>query len=333
MKKKPNPAVIGGFVLSSLALIIVGLMVFGSGRLWTKKHSYVLYFSGSVKGLNVGSPVMFRGVTIGAVRDIRVIADPTDLSLRIPVVIDTDPGLIRSESGGMDLTETLNGSAGANFMKHLVERGLRAQLQLQSLVTGQLFVQLDFFPDSPIRYSGKKDRFQEIPTIPSNIEEVSKTLGQIPLDQLAQKVVSALDGIERLVNSPELANSIHNLDESLKAVQELARNVDARMGQLVTSVEGTMGEVRTLTRDIDQQVVPVGDSVRAAATAGTQAFQRMEKALAKLEGTLAEGSPERRDLHKALNEVTDAARAVRGLAESLELQPEMLLKGRRGGSH
>lgn len=327
MKKKPNPALIGGFVLSALVLIIIGLMVFGSGRLWTEKRSFVLYFSGSVKGLNVGSPVMFRGVTIGVVRDIRVIADPGDLSLRIPVVIDTEPGLIRSASGGPDLTER----DGTDFIKLLIERGLRAQLQLLSLVTGQLFVQLDFFPESPIRYGGQNETLIEIPTIPSNIEEVSKTLGQIPLDQLALKVVSTLDGIERLVNAPELAASIGNLNASFKAVQELARNVDARMAELVTSVGGTMDEVRILARDIDQQVAPIGESVRTAAGAASQAFLRMESALAKLEGTLAEGSPERRDLHQALGEVQDAARAVRGLAEALELQPEMLLKGRKGG--
>jgi paraquat-inducible protein B len=327
MKRKPNPILIGGFVLSALALIIIGLMVFGSGRLWTETRSYVLYFSGSVKGLNVGSPVMFRGVTIGAVRDIRVIADPSDLSLRVPVIIEIEPGLIRPATGGPDLTKR----DGIDFLKLLVDPGLRAQLQLQSLVTGQLFVQLDFFPESPIRYAGQNETLEEIPTIPSNIEEVSKTLGQIPLDQLALKVVSTLDGIERLVNAPELTASIGNLNESFKAVQELARNVDARMAELVTSVASTMDEVRILARDIDRQVEPVGDRVRMAAVAASQAFQRMESALTRLERTLAEGSPERRDLHQALGEVQDAARAVRGLAEALELQPEMLLKGRQGG--
>jgi paraquat-inducible protein B len=330
MSERFSATLIGAFVMGAVALALVALMVFGSASLFQERRKNVLYFSGSVKGLNVGSPVMFRGVPIGQVEDIRVIFDSQTLNVRIPVVIATDPTLIQPAGGAESLRAAMERHGAADLMGLMVERGLRAQLQMQSLVTGQLFVQLDFFPQNEPRYLGQDEEYKEIPTVLSNFAEVSKTLEQIPLDQLVRKVMATLDGIEKLVNDPKLAASIDSLDQALRAISDLAGNVDARMSELSTSVGATMKDVRVLATHVDAEVGPVGQDLRKAAKAASRAFDRTEKALSGLEGTVGAGSAERRDLRRALQEIAAAARAVRVLAETLEMQPDLLLRGRQG---
>jgi ABC-type transporter Mla subunit MlaD len=327
MSRKFNPALIGAFVLGAALVALAAVALFGSGRLWRKVQTNVVYFGGSVKGLTVGSPVMFRGVPIGQVKDIRVICDTRDLSFRIPVLIETD--IDKFQVAGENQPGA-PGQASEDFLQLLVKRGLRAQLQMQSLVTGQLFVQLDLFPGTEAHFVGKNEKYPEIPSVLSNFEEVSRTLQQIPLDQLVQKVMMTMDGIEKLVNSPELGSSIRSLDQVLREVRSLAKGVNAEMGRLAGNVSTTMGTVDTLARHLDAQVVPVSQNLQGTLQVARGAFARAESALQGLDSTLAPQAPERAALRQALQELAAAARAVRVLAEALELQPEMLLKGRQG---
>ena len=329
MSRKFSATAIGIFVIGAIGIVLAALMLFGSGWLWRDVKVNVVYFSGSVKGLTIGSPVTFRGVKIGQVKDIRVICDTRDLTFRIPVLIETD--LERIEAVGTDQGRISGAVTPEKFMHLLVQRGLRAQLQMQSLVTGQLFVQLDFFPDSPIRYIGKNEKYQEIPTVLSNFEEVSRTLQQIPLDQVVQKVMTTLDGIDKLVNNPELAGSIHSLNQALQGVRTLAGSIDQEMGRLASNVSGTMGKVSTLAEHLNAQVVPVTTDLHATLESTRQAFAQAATALARVDATLAPASPERVALRQALEELAGAARSVRVLAEALELHPEMLLQGRKEG--
>lgn len=329
MSRRFSATAIGAFVVGAIALVLVGLMLFGSGWLWRHQQVNVLYFSGSVKGLNIGSPVMFRGVKIGQVKDIRVICDTRDLTFRIPVLIETD--LERIEAVGTGQEQGVRANRPDRFIQLLVQKGLRAQLQMQSLVTGQLFVQLDFFPDSKVRYLGRNEKYQEIPTVLSNFEEVSRTLQQIPLDQLVQKVMTTLDGIDKLVNDPELAGSIRSLNQALQGVKTLAGSIDKEMDRLSGSVAATMGKVSRLADHLDAQVVPVTGDLRGTLDTARQAFAQATRALDHVDSTLTPDSPERVALRQALQELAAAARSVRVLAEALELHPEMLLQGRKEG--
>ncbi len=329
MSRKFSPTLLGAFVTGAVVLTLAALALFGSGWLRKDTRVNVVYFSGSVKGLTIGAPVMLRGVTIGQVKNIRVIFDTRDLTFRIPVLIETD--MEKIEAVGTDLPGTGPDQAASDaFIDLLVERGLRAQLQMLSLVTGQLFVQLDFFPESNAHYVGKGGDHQEIPTVLSSFEEVSRTLEQIPLDQLVQKVVTTLDGLENLVNSPELGQSVKTLNQALQALQTLTGRVDSHLAKLVGDVSTTMASVATLAEHLDAEVVPVSRELRGTLEVARGAFGQAESALSGLDSTLAPQAPERVALRQALQELADAARAVRILAEALELQPEMLLKGRQG---
>jgi len=322
MNGKSNKAAIGAFVLVALVLLVTGVAVFGSGKLFSKTGKLVVFFEGSVKGLNIGSPVMFRGVKVGSVTDIEIDFNPEKLSVTIPVTIEIE----RDKFRGME--------SDRSYLNDLIGKGLRAQLQMQSIVTGQLAIYLDFYPDTPIVLRAKDSKYPEIPTILSKTEELQKTLSELPLEDMVEKVRSTMDGIDRLVNSPELMEAVSSLGTTAK-------------------------EVQTLVRNLDRQVQSVGEETRRTAKAATGAFQQAEKFLAMDEGvpgevaknlntTLTEAhaalqkteaameavrrtaSDERTayKLRQALEEMSNAARSIHALVDYLERHPEALLRGK-----
>ena len=150
MSQKANPTLIGGFVLGALVLLVGGVLLFGKGLFFApKRQQFVIYFSDSVNGLNVGAPVKLKGVTVGTVKDVRVQYDVENARLLTPVIIDFEPERV-TDIGGQKRPEVPRTQA-------LIERGLRAQLQMQSLVTGQLYVEANFLPGHPGALGGRRD--------------------------------------------------------------------------------------------------------------------------------------------------------------------------------
>jgi paraquat-inducible protein B len=163
MGKKANPAVVGAFVLGAIALAVVGVLVFGSGKYFRTKVEAVMYFPGSVNGLSIGAPLKFKGVDIGTVSNIQLVlsAGTDGPTARIPVYVQLDPSKIISAGSDIRLPDPV-------ARDELVQRGLRAQLQSQSILTGLLFIQLDFFPDTPATYVlPQPSDPAEIPKIPT----------------------------------------------------------------------------------------------------------------------------------------------------------------------
>lgn len=225
MSKQANKTVIGAFVVAAVALAVAGVLILGSGKFLSKMEQYVMYFEGSVKGLNIGSAVMFRGVKIGSVTDIVLRADPNDLTVEIPVFIELDPE--RFEQVG----EARSKRRTEEEMKILIERGLRAQLQMKSMVTGQLMIELDFHPEKPARLVGTDTRYAEIPTIRTGLQQLSQTIQSLPIHDMVNKLTSALKGIEQAVNSPEVGKGLKNLNETMEDIQRLAEGLDRTIAE------------------------------------------------------------------------------------------------------
>ena len=149
MSKQASPTLIGTFVAGAIGLIVAGILIISGGKLLTTdKTSYMLYFQGSVKGLNIGSPVSFRGVNIGTVTDIQLVVGEDAAHIQIPVIIEIDNTKFISSATGKPRIDD------DDSIDDLIEAGMRAQLQLQSLLTGQLFVQIDFYPNTPAQLAG-----------------------------------------------------------------------------------------------------------------------------------------------------------------------------------
>jgi paraquat-inducible protein B len=352
MRKRANPAVIGGFVVGAVALLVIGVLLLGGGRFLTEQRTYVLYFEDSVEGLSVGAPVTQQGVRIGSVRDIQVQYLRWKGEFRMPVFIDIEPGRVK-EVGVGDSPRR----GGEAFIKFLTERGLRAQLHLDSLVTGQLSVQLGFHPGTPVRLVGGEGKVPEIPTIPSAFDQVSATvqslverIEKLPLDQLFAHVLRTVQGLDRLVNAPELPAALGSLDHTLTTLQQLLSRVDDQVPGLLNEMGGAAGTTRTLltdvqrlVRQIDGHVTPLADGVketlgtaRATLRDGQQFLRHVDGRVARLADGL-EGTSNvaqktlvqaQRQLDDPLQEVTAAARAIRVLADYLERHPNALLLGK-----
>ncbi len=326
MAKKANPAAIGGFVVGAAALLVVGVLVFGSGKLWKATRPWVSYFPGSVKGLQVGAPVTFRGVKIGQVTSIKAVLNVRDepLTILTPVYWEYDTDMV--ETVGISRAE-LNkmAAAGRPVDQLLIKRGLRAQLQLQSFVTGQKFIQIDFHPDTPIRLVGVDTDVPEYPTIPSSLAHLTKSLEELPLREIGDAALNLLHHADQLVNSPEVKAVLRSANETLKTYDKVGRDIDSEIipqtSKLVKNIDTQIiPQTSKLVRDLDSQVTP----------AARDALKEAEATLATYRDLMAEGSPVRYELVVLLSEAAAAARSIRVLTDYLERHPEALLAGKGG---
>ncbi|MCU0595108.1 MAG: MlaD family protein [Desulfobacterota bacterium] len=356
MSKPVNKTMIGLFVVGSLALIVVAIGVLGSGKLFKERTPYVMVFEGSVKGLNIGSPVVFRGVKIGAVSSIHMHFNYSTKALTILVYADFEPTKI--EITNMDDAAAKLGALKDRYsnMRELIGRGLRAQLEMQSIVTGQLQIALDFFPDKPAIYTGIDKTIQEIPTIPTPLQELTKKLESLPVEDILNNINSAADGIAKLANSRELKESIANLNIALKDIQTLVRNVNDQVKPLSAGLTDTIRDAQKLVRNADSQVASLGTNLNEAIGDGRKLIRNadgtVESIKVKIDGTLTEAtsalaearkliqeleSSAREDstlmyrLNETLREVEKAARSLSTLTDYLERHPEALLGGKGEG--
>jgi len=327
MSKKANKTLIGAFVVGAIALIVAGVVIFGSGKLFAPLKKFVMVFEGSVKGLNVGAPVIFRGVKVGEVTDIRLNLNAKDLTAVIPVYVDIDPRTF----GAPKEIEALVLDKKYVFIKPLIEKGLKAQLQMQSFVTGQMIINLDFYPDKPIKLAGLDTRYPEIPTIPTTTQEIMKKLEELPLNQIAERLNASLAGIEKLVNSPEIRESVVSLNRTLKNTDRLVVNLDERTGPLVadlrTTLEGARGTLANIGKSFSmEEGVPaqLGETMKKA----DKTLQQAEMTLATIQATSKDASNVGYELNRALRELSEAARSIRFLADYIDRHPEALLRGK-----
>jgi len=320
MSKHANPTVIGAFVVGAVILAVTAILLLSSGDLFVQKPRFVLYFKGSVKGLNVGSPVNFRGVNIGTVTNVQLVMGESGADIRIPVTIEINPGsFIRSEQmiGGM--TESRK-----EKLAELVDAGMRAQLQLQSLLTGQLFIQLDFYPGTRVDLVGD-NRYPEIPTIPTPIEKITKKLEDFPVEQVMNNIISTSQGLNKLVNSPELHQTIQSLKEILENLERLVGSPELQKS--VTSLHSALDDLGSLARSVDSQVQPLSSELHAT-------LNETRLAMSQARGTLESAQHLVSDqkllyaIDNALAEITSAARSVRDLSDFLERQPQSILRGK-----
>jgi paraquat-inducible protein B len=353
MSKPVNKTMIGLFVVGAISLVVVAIAVLGSGKFFKKQFKYFMVFEGSVKGLNVGSPVVFRGVKIGAVSDVHMHLNYATEDLSIIVYIETEQAQVTTANIDAAAAEKVRRLGQYVMMQEFIERGLRAQLEMQSIVTGQLQVALDFYPDKPAVYTGIDKEVREIPTIPTPIQQLTKKLESLPIEEIVNNLNLAADGIAKFVQSPELKESVANLNIALKDVQSLVRNVDAQVkplsaglsetirdiqklvkdtdaqvASLGTNMNATIGDSRKLIRDIDGSLQSVKVNLNGTLSKATAALEQAEKLIKELEVSARADSSLMYRFNETLREVEKAAHSLRTLTDYFERHPEALISGK-----
>jgi len=303
MSQRANPTLIGAFVLGSIILVVGGLVMFGGGRFFTERVTYIAFFDEPVSGLSIGAPVTFRGVKVGEVGDIQVHVDAED-AVSIPVYIVLQRRRIREADDSAESTD---------IIEKLIEHGMRAELELQSIVTGQLQIQLDFHPDTPLDRSAVIHGFPEMPTVRSGFSELTERIQSLSLEELVTKAQKMIVSLDRLLNSPDLAGALEGLNHGIGDLRELVATTQRDVDHVARRFEGTLDEV-------DTTLASVRTTMADARTALDTASESLSFA--------AEDSPLRYELQEALTEMTAAAKSVRVLAEYLERNPDALLRGK-----
>ena len=216
-------------------------------KTYVKKTRWLLNFQGSVGGLSVGAPVKFKGIQIGEVIDLKLEFDYDAMAFRIPVEIELEPERI-----AMTGKQTIDRQRGNEI---LVEKGLRAQLKQGNLLTGQLFIDLDMYPDEPPRKMLYDGKYPELPTIPTPIEEITKGITRI-VDKLEKLPLEQI--------GKDLRETLAHLNKSTEQLQKLMQNIDEKVAPAATA---TLERSQTTLNKLDRLLSaesPTGHELKRA---------------------------------------------------------------------
>lgn len=328
MGKRVNPAVVGAFVVGAVVILVTSVALFGSGRLFRTTYPYVIYFTGDVNGLKVGAAVKFKGVELGSVAKILLnVGDPGANSIgatafraddvRIPVVIELDEQAMQQRGAQM--------APDPETIQRLIGYGLRAELSMESFVTGVLYVKLDIDPESPLQLVADPSvPYDEIPSRPTRLEEVERKaalflarLDQLDVEGLIDGLASTVRGIDALVNAPALA-------ETIATLPKIGERLDAAIAEL----GATAAEVRTLTANLGPHADMAFTSLQETAERAGRALDAASTTLESVSAVIAEDSPLLYQLGRSLEDLAHATRAMRRVAEDMERNPAVLLRGK-----
>lgn len=306
---------IGIFVVLGGVLLLFIIMTFGHLRLFSKTRDVAVVFQNSIAGLSVGAPVNFRGVKVGSVQSITLHFDPQDHKAYIPVIITL-------ETGQMHVVQDDAGGKQVNFQT-MIDNGLRAGLNLQSLVTGQSNIELDFDKSVPATLHPRITKLPEIPVRLSTMEKLKNTLEQIPIKDISQHADSALLSVTEL--SEGLRQDLPGLIASLKRTsdqsQETMQVATATIRDLHTQLDGSLAKLDRLFDTGTNQLEMRGKDIHRTLLSATTTLEA-------LQDILSARSVDRANLDAALRDIAATASSLRGFANDVERNPQLLLMGR-----
>lgn len=224
---------------------------------------YVMYFNGSVRGLTLGAPVQLRGIAIGKVTEINLELDKKTAEIHIPVTVELETDRIQEINNQNNISDK-------DIMTELMNKGLRAQLQTGSLLTGQLLIDLDFYPKSKIALSENKSIYPEFPTIASSLDQFTHTaniimdkIAKLPLEDLTtetNKTLQSLQGTSKAATSMLLTakNTLDTTDKTMNSAHQVISILEPgstthyELEQLLRELTQAASSVKQLTDYLEQ---------------------------------------------------------------------------------
>ena len=321
--KTASKTLIGAFVVGATALLILAIAVFGSGRLFEGSSRYVLFFDGSISGLSVGSPVMFRGVPVGRVSEIRLTGDINDMVFQTPVYIELNKRKQEMAFIGVGFADDTK-----EYLDKLVANGLRAELATQSFVTGQLMIEMDFYPKSELPYQIDKASIYDgvfvIPTIQSKLDNIWQSFSKMPFETIANNILQISEGLKNVLSPGRIDPVVQHTDALLLQLRQVSDSID----KTLASIRNLSEPYAALARNADRQLTETLDQAKSTLREVNSVARQAGETTASARGVLSKNSPTVIELNQALREISEAARSLRIFANTLERNPESLLRGK-----
>lgn len=323
MSARNHPRIVGAFVLGAVAIVLAAIVLLSSGGWFKPRDRFSIYFPGSVKGLSQGSAITFRGIKVGEVTDVTAfLTGKPDPLVQIEVVFEVRARVVEVPQGVSNPFRSLSTAA---FAKVLIDRGLRARMMSQSLLTGQKYIELDFLPEEPARFGGLNPLYPELPTTPTPMEKLTGRLedftakvAELPLDQMLEDVRGALQNLRELLQSPAVKGSFTNADRAMRTLQPALE--EARVA---------IADTRALIKNLDAQVKDTGGEVQQTMREVRETLDHAEQTLGTLGETLEGTDQTQLTATGALDELSRTLKALRNLVDYIQTHPEAVVLGKQ----
>jgi paraquat-inducible protein B len=338
MSNKANPTRIGLFVVLSALLLVTGITLFGGGKFFSNKNIAIVYFDGSLQGLNVGAPVAYQGITIGEIKEIQLDINTDTFQITIPVLISLIPDKVIKVEGKnkQNQEQDIN-----TFLKTMCDRGLRATVKTQSLLTGKLYIDLAIHPNSVAIYHSKDDKYLEIPTVPSELQQLTQAVQSLNFMELAAKFSNTMDALEKMSTSMEQAlgsedsrKNLTTLFASLEHIHSILAKLDEGLFPLIAKLDTSLNKAAQLSdntnqmiRHIDGQIDPFFLTMNNTVRDTGLTMQAAETLMTDMRQSTGADSPLYYQLTESINELGKAASAMRAFTDYLDRNPQSLLFG------
>jgi len=329
MNNKANATKIGTFIIGALCLLIGSIFVFSSESWFSKNHQFIVVFTESINGLNVGAPIKLYGVQIGHVTEINVERDMQRNMTLIPVVFEVDQEKISA------YVDTKKKDWDHSEVDKLIDSGLRMQLQLGSLLTGQLFIEALFLPNTEIQLYGHKTKLKEIPSVPSKSDEIQKALRNvlegtktIDLTKLFTDLQKTAANIEQITGSKQTQSTLTAINASMLDLQGILKTLKTDIKPLSSNLNKTITDADKLLLTLDSNAKPILEDSREIISTGKNTLQAIDSTLNNVKSLINDNSPINQGLQQALQQLTRAASATRSMMDYLERHPDALLFGK-----
>lgn len=321
MKPKRNALLVGLFVSAALLLIVATVLAVGGANWFSSRIPATVYFQGSVRGLYVGAPVTFRGVKVGEVESIGIVVDAKTLAARIPVRLSLSTGAVRwVDQSGTDTRD----------IPELVRRGLRARLALQSVVTGQMGIDLDFLPKTPLALVSSEVGDPEIPALKDRFEALIEQVSDVPVRETVVDVRHTVQTLDKTLQSTQMAmdRTAQELGTTSAEARKTLQIAMAALQDVQAQSHATLQAVQQLADASRQTVQQAQPELQRTIESTRQAAESANAAMRNVAEFSAPGAPERADIDAALRDLALATRSLRAFSEQLERQPNSILFGK-----
>lgn len=321
MKNKISPAAIGMFVMAASIIAVAAVMVFGAAKFFSRTENFISFFSESVNGLDVGAPLKYKGVKIGKVEGIFISSSKNIKESSVSVVYSIDIDQLRRKTG-TDFKDY------SDWMDEQIAEGLRAKLNYQSIVTGMLYIELDFIADKGEKYDLKYGgtRFKEIPTAKSGLSELAKgfektmaDVAKIDFAAIGQNVHSAIVKVNEKLDGIDAKAISDSAVSALKGVDELARNKD--VAESIKKLDALLSDSNALVNDARAEL-------KKFSASGTSIMARLDEVLRNVNSVVAPQSPFRYQIAVLLKTMNESMSYISNFTDYLQRNPNSLLRGK-----